>query len=242
MSAPRHGWVALGVLAIAACGNDTQTGGTGTLKVTSYGEAFIEEGIPASEMADGWSVAFSKFEVRITDVSVNGLTLANPPAVDLVQPSAGQGQELGSLEVPSGSYSDARFVVRSVHVVGNAQKHDTKKDFDWTFSAPISYQACETTNEVPRNGVGVFEITIHADHLFYDSLVSEDPALGFDALAAADTNGDGVVHQEELTAADVGGFDTGNEDIANLWEWLSALVATLGHVDGEGHCHAEAAM
>jgi hypothetical protein len=157
-------------------------------------------------------------------------------------PSAGAGQALGSLDVPSGDYSDAAFVIRSVHAVGTATKGEVSKTFDWVFQTPIAYHGCETTTEVPSDGTGVFQITVHADHLLYDSLVSEEPGLGFDAFAAADTSGDGAISQEELSVAGIGGFDPGNEDVTNLWDWLNALVATLGHVDGEGHCHAERAQ
>jgi hypothetical protein len=237
-----HAGFALACLGSVACGDDTQAGGTGTIEVTSYGEAFIEEGIAASEVSDGWAVTFTKFEVKIGDVTVGGFRLEDPAIVDLVKPSDGEGQVLGSLGVPSGAYADAGFTIHSVHVVGSAAKGEESKSFDWTFDEPISYHGCETTTEVPKNGTGVFQITVHADHFFYDSLVSDEPALGFGALAAADTSGDGAITQEELAAGDIGGFDPGNEDVENLWDWLSALTATLGHVDGEGHCHAEPAQ
>lgn len=42
------GWVLVGPL-LAACGD-----GEDTVRVTAYGESFIEDGIPASEMDDGW--------------------------------------------------------------------------------------------------------------------------------------------------------------------------------------------
>lgn len=233
-------WCALGLLALSACGDDPQAGGTGTLEVTSYGEAFIEEGIPASEVSDGWGVKFTSFEVQISDIHLDGVRLDDPGPINLVQPSNGEGQVLGSLELPAGNYGDGGFTIRSVHVVGTATKGEESKRFDWTFDQPVSYHGCETTTEIPKDGSGVFQITVHADHLFYDSLVSEEPALGFGALAAVDT-GDGVISREELALAGIGGFDPGNEDVNDLWSWLNALVATLGHVDGEGHCHAEPA-
>ena len=81
-------------------------------------------------------------------------------------------------------------------------------------------------------------MTVHADHLFYDSLVSEEPELRFDALAAADTDMNDQITEAELAAAGVGSYDVGNEDVDDLWSWLVAHSRTLGHVDGEGHCDA----
>lgn len=84
-----------------------------------------------------------------------------------------------------------------------------------------------------------FQITVHADHLFSDSLVSSEPKVLFQPLADADSDGDGALSEAELVAADVGAYDPGSEDgIDDLWAWLGAQVRTLGHVDGEGHCTA----
>ena len=55
-------WLSIvGVVCALACG-----GGEGTIVVTAYGESFIEEGISAEDMNDGWAVAFERFEVWIS--------------------------------------------------------------------------------------------------------------------------------------------------------------------------------
>lgn len=226
----------LSCVVLMSCGDSEP--GQGSVEVTAYGEAFIEEGIPASEVRDGWAVQFTRFEVRFQDITVAGQRLADPEPIDLTQPSSGAGHVLGTLEVEAGRHRDASFTIASLHVVGRAEKGQEVKTFDWTFDRPVHYHACETTTEVEANGTARFEITLHADHLLYDSLVSEAPELTFQALADADT-GDGVITREELEAASIGAFDPGNADIDDLWAWLVALVETLGHVDGEGHCHAE---
>jgi hypothetical protein len=183
-------------------------------------------------------VQFTRFEVRFRDITVAGQRLPDPEPIDLTQASGGAGQLLGTLEVEAGRYRDASFTIAELHVAGRAEKGGEVKTFDWTFDQPVHYHACETTTEVEAKGSAGFEITLHADHLLYDSLVSEEPELTFQALADADT-GDGVITRAELEAAGIGSFDPGNLDIEDLWAWLVALVQTLGHVDGEGHCHAE---
>jgi len=48
---------------------------SGTVEVTAYGEEFIEEGIPAAEVDDGWNITFSRFEVTLAEVMVGGAVL-----------------------------------------------------------------------------------------------------------------------------------------------------------------------
>jgi len=236
----RAKWTAaLLTLALATgCGSDNEE--AGTITVSAYGEEFIEEGIPASAMDDGWSVDFSRFEVTIDDVSIAGEELTDLDPVDLTEDSDGQGQELGTVPARAGTHSDAAFVIRRVELTGKAEKDGETKSFSWTFKDATDYHACENETEVSAGANGSFQITVHADHYFLDSLVAANPKLLFQPLADADTDDDGEITQDELAKADIGAYDPGNDDeIDNLWSWLSALTKTLGHVDGEGHCHVD---
>lgn len=225
-------------LLLSACGTD----GEGTVTVTAYGESFIEDGIPAAEVGDGWAVDFSRFEVSISDVTVSGERVEVPTSIDLAVSSSGAGHELGSALVGAGELADAGFTIAKVEIVGTATKAATTKSFTWVFDQPTRYEECETTTSVTDGGSATFQITVHADHLLYDSLVSSEPQVLFLALADADTDNDGVISQAELTATDIGAYDPGSEDgVDNLWAWLTALTRTLGHVDGEGHCRAVSA-
>lgn len=224
---------------LSACGGGEAE--DGRLTVTAYGESFIEEGIPASALDDGWAVDFSRFSVRVEDITVAGETLPEAKTVDLTQPAEGEGQVLGTVRVPAGAYSDASFTIARVEIVGTATKGATEKRFSWVIEAPTRYTECETTTTVPEGGEAKFQITVHADHLLYDSLVSHEPQVLFQALADADADGDGAITQAELVAADIGAYDPGSEGgVDDLWSWLVAQSRTIGHVDGEGHCHAEA--
>ena len=77
------GWILVAPL-LGACGD-----GEGTVRVTAYGESFIEDGISASEMDDGWAVAFERFEVLIRDVRVAGTDVPVRNRVDLAEASNG---------------------------------------------------------------------------------------------------------------------------------------------------------
>lgn len=232
-------------LLLTACGDDDTNGnpseGTGMIVVSAYGESFIEEGIPADEVNDGWEIAFDRFEVAVRDIRVAGVELPDPASVDLAESSNDAGHELDRISVPAGTHREPSFTIARVEIEGSAERDGTVKSFHWTLEEPTRYSHCETSTSVRKDGDASFQITVHADHLFYDSLVSEEPQLLFDAFAAADANDDGEVTRAELAARDIGDYDPGNEDIDDLWSWLVAQHRTLGHVDGEGHCEAAVA-
>ena len=212
--------------------------GEGEVEVRVWGEDFIELGIPADELADGWAVEFTRFEVELSEVNVAGVSFDEPATFDLAEASEGRGQLVGRSTTDAGEFDDGRFVLAEVIVEGQANKDGVSKQFVWAFPTAVRYSSCDTTTNIEIGGVGEFQVTVHADHLFYDSLASEEPALRFEALAAADDDGDadGIVTQAELEAAGLGAYDPGNLDVANLWAFLVAQAQTMGHVDGEGHC------
>lgn len=238
----RLSWIALAcaLLGSLGCSGEDEPGaGQGSVSVTAYGEAFIEEGIPASALADGWAISFDTFTVSVSDVVVGGKTMPASDPVALTAASNGQGKVIATALVPAGEHTGSSFVISRVVVSGEATKEGVTKRFAWTFDQSTRYGACETTTSVVNAQAATLQITVHADHLFYDSLVSEAPALRFQALADADADGDDQITQAELEAASVGAYDVGSGgDVTNLWAYLVAQSRTLGHVDGEGHCEA----
>lgn len=214
--------------------------GDGEVQVTLYGEEFIEQGIPADEMADGWSVSFDTFTVTTSEVQIDGVTASDLEPIDISRPTDGSGHALTTMTVPQGEHSGSHFTLTRQHVVGSATKPgQPTMRFDWTLEKETRYSNCQTTTNVTSGQPATFQLTIHADHLFYDSLVSPEPQVLFQALADADSDQDGDITRAELEAASLGSYDAGNDDtVNNLWDWLEAQSATLGHVDGEGHCDA----
>lgn len=222
----------------SACSSDEADG---TLLITAYGESYIEDGIPSAEVEDGWEVNFEHFKVTIEDVIVGEETLTNIEVIDLTKKSSGDGQELGALLLPAGKYTTASFAITQVEAEGEATKGKEKKTFHWIFDRTTEYTKCKATSTIKAGEADTLQITVHADHLLYDSLVAEEPSLLFGPLAAADADDDGEITQEELKKADIGDYDPGSDDgVDDLWAYLSALSTTLGHVNGEGHCSSRA--
>ena len=234
MPASKPALIAL-LMLLPACG-----GGEGTISVRAYGESFIEAGIPAEVVDDGWAISFDRFEVTIQDVVVGDVALADPEPLDISVASDGEGHELGTALVSAGDHREPSFTIARVELQGSAEKEGVTKTFSWVFDSPTHYDRCDTTTSVEKDESATFQITVHADHLFYDSLVSEEPQLRFQSLASADADDDGELTRAELAEVDIGAYDPGNEDVADLWSWLVAQTRTLGHVDGEGHCRAAA--
>lgn len=211
---------------LAACAPDE-----GELEVRIYGEAFIEEGIPAAEFADGWALQFDSFLISVGSVAVGpageapGLDELGYQVYDLSQPSMGLGQRVTGAAVPVGRQY-ATFVVRpdadavasgvseadlarlqdgglALYVAGSATKEGVTKTFAWGFATNTSYSDCKSEAEVEADQAATVELTIHGDHLFYDDLFSETPDVRFDLVAQADVDGDGEVTQAELLAVDL---------------------------------------
>lgn len=264
--ARKHLTVALSILiataGLSACGGDD--GGEGTVAVEIWGEAFIEEGIPAEELADGWAITFDAFVVTVGAISAAGAEFPEARAFDLVQPgphavasgpaAAGAIEPVGyGLVVADGTTTNVNVDTAlfdtlvsegwSVYVAGSATKDSSTVAFAWGFDVAVDYVGCHATQSVPDGATGTTQLTIHGDHLFYESLVDHDAVLRFAPLAAADADADGEITTAELAAFSGTDFQAldhydvpAGSEVDNLWDYLSAQIETLGHIDGEGHC------
>jgi len=124
-----------------------------------------------------------------------------------------------------------------VYVELTATDGDTTKTLAAGFAGATTYSGCFTTVNFDSAGSARIELTIHGDHLFYSDL-GDTPSVRFSALANADTDDDGAITPAELAAAPAGA----GAGADNLLALLEALVATLVHIDGEGHCADTAAQ
>lgn len=256
--------VMLGLLGLMACGEV----GSGTLEVVIYGEEFIEEAIPADVFADGWTVEFEQFLVVVGEVSVGegstvGAGQGQFTVYDLARGSGGAGHAVMREEVAAGLYDSTAYVIgpagdavgvdetvdvaavsgKSVYVKGKATKGGVTKTFAWGFATRTEYSGCMSSADVKDMSEAGVQLTIHGDHLFYDDLFAEEPAVRFDLVAQADDDGDGngEVSQAELEAVDIrpqANYQVGSTGIVDLWHFIEHQTTTLGHIDGEGHCEA----
>lgn len=238
----------------------------GPYELRVFGEAFVEQGIPATGVQDGWDIKFTEFVVAISEVSLEGDEQVEIPGsyvFDLARPSGGEGHLLADIpEVETGTYSVVRYRFErpaevvggnatdvqiehlaakgtALHVVGQATRGDERVGFDWDI--PISFgHHCKIDQRVRGNSGGRTEMTIHADHLLLDDL-GPDGRISFDLIAASDVDGDGLVVPAELAQTSIlplARYQTAGLDIEDLWTFIGNLALTLGHIDGEGGCDA----
>ena len=163
--------------------------------------------------------------------------------VDAASTPAGGATEADKALMIAGGYS--------LYVAGTASKAQVEKRFGWGFAIGTRYFECqseqggsEQSGVVVTNNTSLdVQLTIHGDHLFYDRLqASPNPAvltsLRFDALAAADADGDGEVTLAELEARtlDVRLYDPSGLGAVNFGQFVTSLARTVGHFRGEGEC------
>lgn len=247
--------------ALLALGGCSEAAEDGSLDVRIYGEEFIEDGIPAEVFADGWSMQFTRYLVAIDQVNAEDGSDEGRYIFDVHQATNGEGREVTSIAVPSGdqrlgyriapggtatggnaSEADKAMMMAmgaSLFVEGTATKGADSVAFAFAFDSSTTYHDCEVVDEVPEGGSAETTITIHADHIFYDDLESTTPNTAFDLVAASDADMDGMVTSDELRARDISTearYQVGSTGITNLWDYMTALSKTVGHIDGEGEC------
>ncbi|HVK67438.1 MAG TPA: hypothetical protein VM694_23290, partial [Polyangium sp.] len=156
---------------LAGCGAE-EPAGFGDVAITTWGEGYIEEEIPASAFEDGWSIKFSKFlivlgGVRIADdTGAVGAELKTTRLVDHVTPGVKPLVTFTGLEAKP--WTQVSFEVRpaatdtelgdgataadldamkqgkyAVWAEGEATQGAVKKTFRWGFGVPTMYAECK---------------------------------------------------------------------------------------------------
>ena len=228
-------------------------------------EEGIPPGEPGCDgcVEDGWAVTFDRFLIVVTAVEIPGVARDDTARVfDLSRDSGGAGHPVVTFEVPAGHHHALDYTVApaatltpgnasvadvaymadeglAIYVEGRAERAGEVHTFAWGFTGETRYTACEIDAEVADGGEASAELTIHADHLLYDDLDSGEPQVVFDLIAASDADGDGSITRAELEARDISAesrYQVGSRPIDDLWAFIAAQTATLGHIDGEGHC------
>lgn len=163
--------------AVSACGPAVSI-----VRFTTWGEAFIEEGIPADKFEDGWSVKFTKFLLIVKEITVTDATNAigsNQPgakAFDLVKKGP---VEIYASTVPVKAWDVVRFSIApdanaeaastidpgdlallktraaSLIVIGSGTKGGVTKTFEWSFTHNTVYDNCERANGMGKGLVAV---------------------------------------------------------------------------------------
>lgn len=242
--------------------------GAGQWTLSTWGEAYIEDGIPADVFADDCAATFSQFLIVAGDralVDGDGEpvgALEGAQVYDLTQPGP---HDMGTVEVRATHYDevDVTIAPRSGATAGNATAEQVAavsgagasvlvsgiltcggraRTFSWAFQTSTVYHCEPEDLTIARGGADGSELTIHGDHLFYDDLASPDAQVRGMAIHGADQDGDGEVTLEELAQVPVAdlGYGVGSfGDVVTLADFVAELSRTIGHIDGEGHCQIE---
>lgn len=253
-------------LALVGCGAPSD----GTVEVAAWGEDEVTEGFGADETDgwdlsfDHWYVGLG--DVTLSSVDTDDVVVTGGSAVlDLVGldgPSSiatltapGERHRFGfSTRVPEGAdivdesdVADLMAADGAVHwLQGSATDGTTTVTFDWTFGDEVDYTGCENGDDA-SDGIAVSsdetvsaEITLHTDHLLWTQLGTEQAALGFAALAAADADEDGEVTVAELQAVDPidVGYETSGISLDSLHAFLGYSITQMAHLNGDGLCTA----
>lgn len=196
-------------VATLALGCDSDEG-SGTAIFTTWGEPFIEEGIPAGEggFVDGWSVKFSKFLVVLGGVSVADLsgkqaasmatsrmvnhalkgvkTLVAFPGLP-AQAYERVGYEIRvatpQTEILAGDPADRDFMAQkgfSLYVEGTATRGGLSKVFKWGFARPTRYSLCKA----PQGGKEVEGIVVTSGGTDVNELTIHGDHFFYDRLQA----------------------------------------------------------
>ena len=144
---------------------------------------------------------------------------------------------------------------------GTAKKGTQTVSFSWKLKNPTNNAACTNGDDgkqgvvVKANSTAEAEITLHVDHLFWDSLGSEEAALRFDAIAAkADASGavawSALESQPLAQPVDAQGnplkdaegknlsYNPGSATLSGqqLAAFISESQSRAGHLNGGGLC------
>jgi hypothetical protein len=145
----------------------------------------------------------------------------------------------------------------SFYIEATAHKGERDVEVAWGFPFSVQLSRCEngldgTDGLVIRDSAqNSAQVTVHLDHLFFDSWAVEEPELRFDAMAAVAPAGGpltlfDLAKQDNLS--DLKGADGKPLDLAydpgsafspvpkNLEQYVIDAATTTGHWNGEGHC------
>jgi hypothetical protein len=149
----------------------------------------------------------------------------------------------------------------SLLLEGTATRGTESVAFSFGIPLTVRNQDCEAGDEtagliVPEASTAEANLTIHFDHLFFDSYATEEPALRFDAIAAMavdggvtfemlrgqsmtdvrDAAGEPIMDGTDAVVYDPGPLTVGGD---TLYDYILAASSTTGHFLGEGHCDYE---
>lgn len=177
-----------------------------------------------------------------------------------------RGPDAGDEVETRGDVSDADVATlqagADMIIAGTASKDGRNVSFEWALDNPTRNRDCTNGVDgsagvvVRNNSLTEAEITFHVEHMFWDTLGSEQNTQRFEAIAAmADDEGviafDDLADQRLADLRDADGetlldedgmplvYNPGSVPVDNLRDFLLAATRTEAHLNGEGLCTIE---
>ncbi len=145
----------------------------------------------------------------------------------------------------------------SLYIEATAQHGERNVRLQFGFPLEVEMSRCIDARDetdgvvVEAGGVNEAQITVHLDHLFFDSYATDEAALRFEPMAAV-AQESGLLQLEDLrqqdNLSDLVDAEGQPLDLAydpgssfdpvpdNLEQYVMAAATTTGHWNGEGHC------
>lgn len=198
------------------------------VKFTTWGEDFIETGIPGDKFEDGWSVKFSRFLIVFRDAAIADSTgaigaqqpgakafdltkkgpvevfaaTASGKAWDVVRYAIGPDSNADATNIEASDLALLKSRTASLIAIGSGTRAGVTKSFEWSFTSNTLYDACERAG----GGKGVVLVPGKSVEVqltvhgdhFFYDQLSGDAKLRFDPIANADANNDNKVTLDEL--------------------------------------------
>ncbi|MEZ4467749.1 MAG: patatin-like phospholipase family protein [bacterium] len=243
---------------LAGC-DDDEAAGEGTWGLSIYGEAFIEDGIPASAFADGWAVRFDHFYVVVSGLKAPGATFEGAYVFDLAQPSGGAGHPITEAMVAAGHHPTLGYAIRpvsaatpanvdaavaealvaggfSMQIEGEATRGDEARRFALALHHRHHLHGLRDRPAPADGGRIESQLTIHADHLFYDDLDSAEPDVAFDPdrRSRRGRRWPRSPRRSWPPSTSPPRSATSGRAPSRTQRFIEQQATTVGHIDGEG--------
>ncbi len=241
----KSAWVCLCVvfIGVAGCSSDATSGGKGTEQFTTWGEEFVEDGIPAGDgtsgFVDGWSLKYAKFlvnfhAIRVADADGNVVAeLDKPRFVDNVKPGVKELITFPGLDAKA--YTQVSYEIKPAvadeEIVGDSDPDDlkmmvkegysvyfegtaTKKKVTKTFHWGFKTQTSyKDCHSAEENGISTEGVVVTNNQTDTSQLTTHGDHLYYDSLQSGDNAKPTLIRFNEKAAADDGPKGDGDGDV-----------------------------
>jgi hypothetical protein len=238
----------LSALSVIACSDPTSTG-RGTEQFTTWGEEFVEGGIPAGDgtsgFVDGWTVKYTKFLLNFHDIAVADAAghvvakLDKPRFVDNVK--AGEKELVTFRDLEAQGYTQVTYEIKpavaSEEIVGGADPADLEMMVSEGFSLYAAGEARKPDPDDDRNTIiKTFHWGFKTQTSYRDCHVAEENGVSTYGVVVTNNQTDVsqlTTHGDHLYYDSLQSGDNAKPTLIRFDEKAAADAAPKGDGDGE---------